>query len=199
MLHACSAGFSSPTNPSTLSLLGGRVHAGQKLSHNLKSQKYWQSITDLIPPYHADILHTAAMFNPILLNRLEAIRSERITAATLCETEMRLNHILRWSDTRLEWAEGSRQGQPFGEAETCKCTDSRDKSSITEKKTIMERERKKRAEWYRKGIRWMVRVVCHLQPTTMGHIRYRWLGELWGSQLIRQPHEHVITMIDHNK
>lgn len=111
------------------------------------------------PPYHADILHTAAMFNPVLLNRLEAIRSERITVATLCETEMRLNHILCWSDTRLESAEGSRRGQPFSEAETCKCTDSRDKSSITEK-TIMERGRKKRAEWNRKGIRWMEDGPC---------------------------------------
>lgn len=94
------------------------------------------------PPYHAGILHTATMFNPILLNRLEAIRSERITAAALCATEMRLSHILCWSDTRLEWAEGSRRGQPFSEAETCKCTDSRDKSTITEK-TITERWKKK--------------------------------------------------------
>lgn len=182
-----------------LSLRGERVHTGQKLSRNLKSQKYWQSITDLIPPYHADILHTAAMVNPILLKRLEAIRSERITAATLCETEMRLNHILWWSDTRLEWAVGSRRGQPFSEAETCKCIDSQDKSSITEK-TIIGRGRgkKKRVEWNRKRIRRMVRMVGYLQPTKMRHIRYRSLGELWGNQLLHQLHKHVITMIGHN-
>lgn len=134
---------SPPSPPSMLSLLGEWVHTGQKQSCNLKSHKYWLSITDLIPLYHADILHTATMFNPILLNRLEAIRSERITAAALCETETRLNHILCWSDTRLEWAEGSRRGQPFSEAETCKCTDSRDKSTNTEK-TITERWEKKK-------------------------------------------------------
>lgn len=137
-----------PTPPSMLSLLGEWIHTGQKQSCNLKSHKYWLSITDLIPLYHADILHTATMFNPILLNRLEAIRSERITAAALCETETRLNHILCWSDTRLEWAEGSRRGQPFSEAETCKCTDSRDKSTNTEK-TITERWEKKRS-WMEK-------------------------------------------------
>lgn len=138
------------------------------------------------------------MFNPILLNRLVAIRSERITAAALCETEMRLNHILCWSDTRLEWAEGSRRGQPFSEAETCKCTDSRDKSTITEK-TITERWKKKRAEWNRMEIRWMARVVCYLQLRKMLHIWYRWLGELRGSELIFQLYKHVITMNGCNK
>lgn len=189
---------SHPTPPSMLSLLGEWVHTGQKQSCNLKSHKYWLSITDLIPLYHADILHTATMFNPILLNRLEAIRSERITAAALCETEMRLNHILCWSDTRLEWAEGSRRGQPFSEAETCKCTDSRDKSTNTEK-TIMERWKKKGAEWKRMGIRWMARVVCYLQLRKMLHIWSRWLGELRGTELIFQLYKHVITMNGCNK
>lgn len=63
------------------------------------SKKGSRPIYDLILIIHADILHSNAFSNHSLPNRLWAITSERITAATLCEGEMYLKHI--WCDLTL--------------------------------------------------------------------------------------------------